>query len=103
MSAHSTPNTLKMVCDMAARLACVLPTDAAILAVMVVPMFSPNTMAQAISKGIQPMLSMMSVMAIVADEDCRMRVSTVPKPRNRSTEPKPCDAHELTKASTSGV
>ena len=54
---------------MAARFACVLPMEAAMLAVMVVPIFSPNTMAQAMWNGIQPMLSIMSVMAMVADDD----------------------------------
>ena len=49
------------------------------------------------------MLSMMSVMAIVADEDCRMSVSTVPKARKMSTEPKPWADHDCTNASTSGV
>ena len=69
INAHITPNTLNIVCDKAARFADGLPTDAAILAVMVVPMFSPRTIAQAIGKGIHPMLSMMSVIAMVADED----------------------------------
>ena len=69
INAHITPNTLKIVCDIAALLACVFPTDAAILAVIVVPIFSPSTIAQAISNGMKPMLSMMRVMAIVADED----------------------------------
>lgn len=53
---------------MAARLAEVFPTEAAMFAVIVVPMFSPNTMAHAILKGIYPMLSIIRVMAIVADE-----------------------------------
>ena len=74
---------------MAARFACVFPKDAAMLAVIVVPIFSPSTIAQAISKGIHPMLSMMRVIAIVADDDCSTSVSTVPKARNSSTEPKP--------------
>ena len=39
INAQSTPNTLKIVCDIAARLACVLPMEAAMLAVMVVPIF----------------------------------------------------------------
>ena len=69
INAQSTPKTLKMVCDIAARLACVFPTEAAMLAVMVVPIFSPSTMAQAIPNGIHPMLSIMSVIAMVADED----------------------------------
>ena len=54
---------------MAALLAWVFPTAAAMFAVIVVPMFSPSTMAQAMLNGIQPMLSMMRVIAIVADED----------------------------------
>ena len=66
-------------------------------------MFSPSTMAQAILNGIQPMLSMISVMAMVAEEDCNTRVSMVPKARNNRTEPKPCDDHVLTNSKTCGV
>ena len=69
ISAQITPNTLNMVCDNAARFAEGLPTDAAMLAVIVVPIFSPRTIAQAIGKGIHPMLSMIRVIAIVADDD----------------------------------
>ena len=50
-NAQITPNTLKMVCDKAAHLACVLPTDAAMFAVMVVPMFSPSTIATHFGEG----------------------------------------------------
>ena len=64
ISAQTTPNRLNTVCDNAARLAEVLATEAAILAVMVVPIFSPKTIAHAILNGIHPMLSMISVMAI---------------------------------------
>ena len=69
INAQITPKTLNMVCDMAALLAWVFPTEAAMLAVMVVPIFSPNTIAHAMLNGIQPMLSMIRVIAIVADED----------------------------------
>ena len=48
------------------------------------------------------LLSMMSVIAIVADDDCSTSVSSVPKARNSSTEPKPCEAQEVTKSRTSG-
>ena len=89
INAQITPNTLKIVCDMAARLAEVLPTEAAILAVMVVPMFSPNTMAQAMLNGIYPMLSIIKVMAIVADEDWRTKVRIVPNTKKINTELKP--------------
>ena len=92
-----------MVCDIAARLACVFPTDAAMLAVMVVPIFSPKTIAQAMLNGIQPMLSMMSVIAIVADDDWSTSVRIVPNARNNNTEPKPCADHAVTNSSTSGV
>jgi hypothetical protein len=54
---------------MAALFAWVFPIDAAMLAVIVVPMFSPNTIAQAMLNGIHPMLSMIKVMAMVADDD----------------------------------
>ena len=89
ISAQTTPNRLNTVCDKAARLAEVLATEAAILAVMVVPIFSPKTIAHAILNGIHPMLSMMRVMAIVAEEDWSMSVSTVPTPRKMSTDQKP--------------
>ena len=47
--AQMTPKRLNTVWASAALLALTLPTAAAILAVMVVPMFSPNTIAAAIS------------------------------------------------------
>ena len=40
-----TPNTLKTMCAMAARLACVEAESATTLEVTVVPMFSPITKA----------------------------------------------------------
>ena len=88
-SAHITPKTLKSVWAIAARRAFALPTAAAMLAVMVVPIFSPSTIAAPISNGIQPIFTIMSVSAIVADDDCNTRVSTVPRSRKISTEPKP--------------
>ena len=88
-SAHITPKRLNIVCDIAARFACVFPTDAAMLAVIVVPIFSPSTIAHAILNGIHPMLSIMSVIAIVADDDCSTKVNTVPKTKKISTELKP--------------
>ena len=42
---------------------------AAIFAVMVVPIFSPSTMAAAISKGIHPCVHIINVMATVALDD----------------------------------
>ena len=51
---QSTPKILNMKWANAALLACTFPTNAAILAVIVVPMFSPNTSAAAISNGIHP-------------------------------------------------
>ena len=66
-------------------------------------MFSPSTIAQAIPNGIHPMLNMMSVMAMVAEDDCNTRVKIVPKARNNNTEPKPCADQVLTNSNTSGV
>ena len=88
-STQMTPNTLNTKWAKAARRACVLPVKAARLAVMVVPMFSPNTKAAPSSKLIQPLAHMMSVMAIVAEDACTIMVSTVPINTNSSTEPKP--------------
>ena len=54
------------------------PSQATNHAVTVVPMFSPNTMAQAILNGIYPILSIIKVMAMVADEDWSTNVRIVP-------------------------
>ena len=54
MSTQITPQMLNIVCDKAARRAFVLAVRPAMLAVMVVPMFSPNTIAAPISNEIQP-------------------------------------------------
>jgi len=101
--AHITPNTLNMVCESAARFAEGLPTEAAMLAVMVVPIFSPRTIAQAIGNGIHPMLSIIRVIAIVADDDWSTRVSTEPKPRKIRTDQNPNPDHVFTNSNTSGV
>ena len=103
INAQITPKRLKIVCDIAARLAWVLPTEAAIFAVMVVPIFSPNTIAHAILNGIQPILSIIRVIAIVADDDWSTRVRIVPNTKKISTEPKPWLAQLFTNSSTSGV
>ena len=66
---HRTPKTLKTVWANAARLAFVFPTAAAILAVMVVPIFSPKTMAAAISNFNHPMSRNTRVSATVALDD----------------------------------
>ena len=78
-----------MVCVKAARLAAGFAIEAAILAVMVVPIFSPSTMAAAILKGIQPKLSITKVSAMVALDDCSTKVRIVPISVKISTEPKP--------------
>ena len=88
-TAQITPNTLNTVWASAARRASVVPIDAAILAVMVVPMFSPSTMAAPISNGIHSWLSMIRVMAMVALDDCNTSVSTVPVTTNSRRLPNP--------------
>ena len=77
-STQRTPKKLNTKWASAARLAVVLATTAARLAVTVVPMFSPNTIEAAISKLIQPLAHITKVSAIVAEEDCIRIVSTVP-------------------------
>ena len=88
-SAHITPKRLKNECANAARFALTLATAAAMLAVIVVPMFSPNTMAAAISNGIQPMLIIIRVSAMVALDDCSTNVSSVPMTKKMSIDPNP--------------
>ena len=81
-----TPNTLKIKWALAERLACIFPTKAARFAVMVVPMFSPKTIAAAISKGIQPLLAMTKVKAMAALEDCTVIVRSVQKKKKNNAE-----------------
>ena len=78
---------MKTVCARAALFAETFATDAAIFAVIVVPIFSPNTIAVAISNGIHPAFTITRVNAIVALDDCRTIVSRVPMSTNISTEP----------------
>ena len=84
-----TPNTLKTKWANAARLACVLAVNAARLAVMVVPMFSPKTSAAPSSRLIQPLAHIINVIAIVAAEACTIIVSMVPMNKNRRMEKNP--------------
>ena len=89
ISTQSTPKTLNMRCAKAARRACVLAVNAARLAVIVVPIFSPNTKAAPSSKLIHPLAHIISVMAMVAAEACTIMVSSVPINTNSKTEKKP--------------
>ena len=66
ISIQMTPNTLNTVWARAVLFADVFPTVAAMLAVIVVPMFSPSTMAHASGKSISPDVVRSMVMAIVA-------------------------------------
>ena len=102
-NAHITPKRLKMVCVSAVRFAFMFPIAAAMLAVMVVPMFSPKTIAAPISNGIQPSLSIMSVIAIVALEDWSTRVRIVPKRTKIRMLPKPQLVQLAMNDRTSGV
>ena len=61
-----TPTILNIVCARAALFADVFATAAAMFAVMVVPMFSPSTIATASLKSIRPEAARSIVIAIVA-------------------------------------
>ncbi len=102
-SIHITPKTLNMRWANAARFADMFAEKAAMLAVMVVPMFSPIIIAAADSNPIQPREHMMSVMATVALDDCTIIVNTVPISKKISVERNPKLAKSLTNASTSGL
>ncbi len=75
---HTMPSRLKSRCTLAARLASVEAPMAAMLAVTVVPIFSPRTSAHAVWKSMSPWTASVMVIAIVALEDCRSIVTAVP-------------------------
>ena len=102
MRSQMTPVTLNTVWAIAALLADTFPTAAAMFAVIVVPIFSPSTIAAAISKGIHPKLTITRVRAMVALDDCRTIVRAVPIRTKMSTEPKPKSVHFWMNASASG-
>ena len=66
-----------------------MPVNAARLAVMVVPIFSPKTNAAPNSKLIHPLAHIINVMAIVAAEACTIIVRMVPMSTNSRMEKKP--------------
>ena len=78
MSIQITPIILNMVCTRAALLAFTLAPIDAKNAVIVVPIFSPKTMAAAVGKVIQPIEAIVMVIAIAALEDCTIIVNKVP-------------------------
>ena len=65
---------------------------AAIFAPIVVPMFSPRTIAAAIGNGSQPRYASTIVSTTVTLDDWRINVMTTPMSINISTEPIPCEA-----------
>ena len=65
-STQITPTILKIVCARAALFAEVFATAAAMFAVIVVPMFSPRTIATASLKSMRPEAARSIVIAIVA-------------------------------------
>src|SRR5688572_2730600 len=77
-SIQTTPMILNNTCTRAAFLDSELPTHEAISVVMVVPMFSPRTMAAAISNGSKPFRHIVNVSAIAALDDCINAVNTIP-------------------------
>lgn len=87
--AQITPKRLNTICALAVLFADMFATDAAILEVMVVPMFSPSTIAAAIENGMKPLATSTIVMAIVAAEDWSIKVITAPVTIKMMMEPKP--------------
>ena len=73
----------------ATRLLARLPTTAARLAVKVVPMFSPRTMAKACSRLMTPDTRAARVNAVAADEDWIKAVNPAPNSKNSTLLPNP--------------
>jgi hypothetical protein len=70
---------------------------------MVVPMFSPRTIAAAMGKLIQPWNAMVIVMVMAAEEDCTMTVSRAPTTIKRGYTRKLLASKWAMNASTSGL
>ena len=102
-STQATPKRLKMVWEMAVRLAWTLPTEAAMFAAMVVPMFSPRIIAAASLNGITPVVTRIMMMAIVAADDWKHTVRTILIRRKMAMEPAPHCVQDSRKPSRSGV
>ena len=66
-----------------------MPVAEASMAVIVVPMFSPKTIAAESSKPIQPFAAIVIVIAMATDDDCTIIVSKIPKAKNISTDKNP--------------
>ena len=92
MTVHIVPKKLNRKCPSAALRAAMFPLSAARIGVMVVPMLLPSTIAQAMSKGIQPLEHMMSTIANVAADDWIIIVTTRPAATNIITEANPREA-----------
>ena len=75
------------MCARAERLAVRGAPIAARLAVMVVPMFSPNTKAAALGKLIKPEAAAAKVTAIMALEDWKIMVRIIPTPTIINRDP----------------
>ena len=78
MKTQVTPKRLKRRWARAVLFALTLATEAAMFEVIVVPMFSPSTIAAAMVKGMYPWATRTMVIAIVAAEDWSMRVMQAP-------------------------
>ena len=100
---QNTPNRLKTVCEKAVRLAATLPTEAAMLAAIVVPIFSPRIIAAARRKGMTPVVTRIMMMAIVAAEDWKQTVITILIIRKMAIDQPPRSVQACTKPSFSGV
>ena len=80
---------MKIRCAIAARFAARFAVIAAKFAVIVVPIFSPKTIAAARSKSIQPLAAIVIVIATATLDACTIIVSTTPNAKNSRTDKKP--------------
>ena len=83
-------------------MACTFPTNAAIFAVTVVPIFSPKIIAAAIGKSIHPWTSITNVIVVEAEDDWVNRVSAVPIKINIIVDQNPKSVKLLRSAKISG-
>jgi hypothetical protein len=86
---HVTPIKLIRKWARAALLAVEFPINAARFAVMVVPIFAPNTIEAASPNGSHPSLASTRVNAMAALDDCTSMVNSIPRMTNNKIESNP--------------
>ena len=97
------PPMLKSVCARAVCRASAEPLNAASHAVIVVPMFIPNTVAAAASKLSSPCCASVMAIAVVAAEDCTTAVNASETSTHFASPQADAASSDLNASTTAGI